>query len=133
MVSEYLLLYVDDIMLTASSSAVLQHIVTRLHNEFAMKDLGPVHFFLGIQVKRSTTGFFLSQEQYADDILDRASMSDCKHATTPVDTKAKLPSDAGAPVADPTFYRSIVGALQYLTIDAARPHLCRPASVPTHA
>jgi len=58
----YLLLYVDDIVLTASSSAVLQHIVTRLRDEFAMKDLGPVHFFLGIQVKHSTAGFFLSQE-----------------------------------------------------------------------
>ena len=117
----YLLLYVDDIVLTTSSPAVLQHIVTRLRNEFAMKDLGPVHFFLGIQVKRSTAGFFLSQEQYADDILDRAGISDCKPATTPVDTKAKLPSDAGAPVADPTFYRSIVGALQYLTL--TRPDL----------
>jgi hypothetical protein len=86
-----------------------------------MKDLGPVHFFLGIQVQRTADGFFLSQEQYADDVLHRAGMTDCKPASTPVDTKAKLSSSAGQPVTDPTFYRSIVGALQYLTL--TRPDL----------
>ncbi|CAN6343044.1 unnamed protein product [Urochloa humidicola] len=86
-----------------------------------MKDLNPVHFFLGIQVHRSTTRFFLSQEQYADEILDRAGMSACKPAATSVDTKAKLPSDAGKPIDDPTFYHSIVGALQFVTM--TRPDL----------
>ncbi|XP_039789917.1 uncharacterized mitochondrial protein AtMg00810-like [Panicum virgatum] len=86
-----------------------------------MKDLGPVHFFLGIRVQRTASGFFLSQEQYTDDVLDRAGMSDCKLASTPVNTKAKLSSSEGQPVADPSFYRSIVGALQYLTL--TRPDL----------
>lgn len=57
-----------------------------------MKDLGPVHFFLGIQVRRSADVFVLSQEQYAVDVLDRAGMMDCKPASTPVDTKSKLSS-----------------------------------------
>ena len=86
-----------------------------------MKDLGPLHFFLGIHVRCTETGFFLSQAQYADSVLDRAGMSDGKPASTPVDTKSKLPSSAGNPLVDPTFYRSIVGALQYLTL--TRPDL----------
>jgi len=56
----YLLLYVDDIVLAASSTELLHQIIDQLRLEFAMKDLGPVHFFLGIQVQRTTTGFFLS-------------------------------------------------------------------------
>ena len=79
-----------------------------------MKDLGPLQHFLGIAVTRSSFGMMLSQRQYALDLLERAGMTACKPCTTPVDTKAKLSSD-GPPVADPTLYRSLVGALQYLT------------------
>ncbi|WVZ97783.1 LOW QUALITY PROTEIN: hypothetical protein U9M48_043295 [Paspalum notatum var. saurae] len=61
----YLLLYVDDIILTASSSALLQHVTALLHSKFAMTDLGALHHFLGISVTRSSDGLFLSQRQYA--------------------------------------------------------------------
>ncbi|GKF31608.1 ribonuclease H-like domain-containing protein, partial [Tanacetum coccineum] len=77
--------YVDDIVLTASSAALLQRIITLLHSEFAMTDLGSLNYFLGISAQRSTS-----------------------------DTESKLGSD-GDPVSDPTLYRSLVGALQYLT------------------
>jgi hypothetical protein len=65
----WLLLYVDDIVLTASTTSLLQAVIQQLHEEFAMKDLGPLHYFLGIQVQRTADGFLLHQEQYADDIL----------------------------------------------------------------
>jgi hypothetical protein len=65
----WLLLYVHDIVLTASTTSRLQAVIQQLHKEFAMKDLGPLHYILGIQVQRTTDGFFLHQEQYADDIL----------------------------------------------------------------
>lgn len=117
----YLLLYVDDIVLTASSSGLLQQIQHQLLAEFSTKDLGPLHYFLGIQVTRDSTGFFLSQHKYAVELLDRANMSQCKPVSTPVDTRSKLSGDAGPPVADPSDYRSIVGALQYLTM--TRPDL----------
>ncbi|XP_073355215.1 uncharacterized protein [Aegilops tauschii subsp. strangulata] len=117
----FLLLYVDDIILTASSVALLHRIVSKLTGEFAMKDLGELHYFLGIRVTRSPSGFFLSQQQYADDILERGGMDTCKLVATPVDTKAKLPAADGPPVDDPTAYRSLAGALQYLTI--TRPEL----------
>ena len=53
----HLLLYVDDIILIASSTRLLHHIINQLRTEFAMKGLGPVHFFLSIQVRRTTAGF----------------------------------------------------------------------------
>jgi hypothetical protein len=79
----YLLLYVDDIVLTGSSSGLLQHVVDCLRAEFAVKDMGDLRFFLGIDVKRTADSFFLSQECYAEDILDRAGMTTCKPVSTP--------------------------------------------------
>ena len=55
----YLLLYIDDIILTASAPDLLQRLTARLHDEFALKGLGPLHYFLGIEVVRRTDGFFL--------------------------------------------------------------------------
>ena len=112
----YLLLYVDDMVLSASSDALLQDIIAKLQAEFAVKDMGPLHFFLGVDVRRRGSDFFLSQTKYAEELLDRAGMMNCKPAATPIDTNAKLSSTAGAAVRDPSEYRSIAGALQYLTI-----------------
>jgi hypothetical protein len=117
----YLLLYVDDIVLTASSSTLLRRITERLSSEFAMTDLGALHHFLGISVTRSTNGLFLSQRQYAVELLQRAGMSECHPTSTPVDSKSKLSAEDGPPVADPSQYRSLAGALQYLTL--TRPDL----------
>ncbi|XP_051228809.1 uncharacterized mitochondrial protein AtMg00810-like [Lolium perenne] len=111
----YLLLYVDDIILTASSTDLLRQLTERLRAEFALKDLGPLHYFLGIEVVRRTDGFFLHQRKYAHELLDRAGMLNCKPAATPVDTKSKLSAT------NASSYRSIVGAMQYLTL--TRPEL----------
>ncbi|XP_012845859.1 PREDICTED: uncharacterized protein LOC105965858 [Erythranthe guttata] len=111
----YLLLYVDDIVLTASTPELLRSIIASLNQEFAMKDLGDLHYFLGISVTRSSNGLFLSQRKYADEILERAYMASCNPCLTSADTKSKLSSTTGPPVADPTLYRSLAGALQYLT------------------
>ncbi|KAJ0753494.1 putative RNA-directed DNA polymerase [Helianthus annuus] len=90
--------------------------------EFAMKDLGPLSHFLGIHVHRQGNHMFLSQQVYMKEIIDRAGMSSCKSAATPVDTKPKLGSHSGVDFEDPTLYRSLVGALQYLTF--TRPDIC---------
>ena len=107
----YLLLYVDDIILTASTVALLQRLTARLRGEFALKDLGPLHYFLGIEVVRRPDGFFLHQQRYAHELLDRAGMLNFKPAPTPVDTKAKVSALEGSLTSDAAFYRSIVGAL----------------------
>lgn len=87
-----------------------------------MKDLGSLHYFLGISVTRTSCGMFLSQHKYAAEILARANMTTCNPCLTPCDTKSKLSADSGPPVPDPTSYRSLVGALQYLTF--TRPDIC---------
>ena len=112
----YLLLYVDDIILTASSHHLLQHIIGSLQQEFAMTDLGNLHYFLGVSAERSPTGLFLSQAKYAAEILVKANMSSCNPCQTPLEVHSKLSSQDGPPVADPTLYRSLAGALQYLTL-----------------
>jgi hypothetical protein len=111
----YLLLYVNDIILTASSVELLHCTISTLQREFAMNDLGPLHHFLGITVERRPVGLFLHQRTYTLDILKRAVMADCKPCTTPVDLQAKLAGDSGPPVEDASQFQSIVGALQYLT------------------
>jgi hypothetical protein len=65
------LLYVDDMILSGSSSRLLQHIVNKLKLAFGIKDTGPLRFFLGIDVQRDDAGFFLSQEKYAKEVLDQ--------------------------------------------------------------
>jgi hypothetical protein len=117
----YLLLYVDDIVLTASSPQLLQRIISSLQQGFAMKDLGQLLHFLGVTIEHRQTGLLLNQRQYALDILERAGMTDCKPYSTPVDTQAKLSATLGDPVVDPTAYRSLAGALHYLTF--TRPDL----------
>ena len=110
----FLVLYVDDILLIGNDIPLLESVKSSLSKVFSMKDLGELHHFLGMQVQRTSCGLFLSQHQYMLDILDHAGMVDCKPCSTPVDINPKLSAD-GAPITDPTDFRSLVGALQYLT------------------
>jgi len=109
-----ILLYVDDIILTGSCTKALDLFVKSLSAHFHMKDLGDLHYFLGIQVTRTSAGLLLSQSKYATDLLHRAQMGACKSAATPLATKVTNVADT--PLSDVTGYRSIVGALQYLTL-----------------
>ncbi|GJV64960.1 ribonuclease H-like domain-containing protein [Tanacetum coccineum] len=102
----YLLLYVDDIILTSSSETLLQQIIASLHQEFSMIDLGPLNYFLGISVTRDSLGIFLSRHKYAAEILERAHMANCNPSRTPVNAESKLRDD-GDRVSNPTFYLSI--------------------------
>jgi hypothetical protein len=111
----YILLYVDAIILAASSDTLRGSIMAQLSSEFAMKDLGPLSYFLGISAIRHSEGLFLSQKKYAEEIIERADMSSCKPSSTPVYTKAKLSGSSGNPYHDPTECCSLAGALQYLT------------------
>lgn len=77
------LVYVDDILLTGSSSHILDQFL-RLHQKFVIRDLGDVYFFLGIQITRSSHSFLLSQATYANDLLTRLSLIHLKSAPTPM-------------------------------------------------
>lgn len=93
----YLLLYVNDIILTSSSLLFLRHIISALSREFAMTDQGPLSYFLGIYATRSLTGLFLSQQKYEIDILEGANLLNYNLCKTPVDTDSKLEA-SGPPV-----------------------------------
>ncbi|GAU51637.1 hypothetical protein TSUD_241870 [Trifolium subterraneum] len=110
----YLLLYVDDIILTASTDDLRYSIMASLSSKFAMKDLGSLNYFLGISSTRHDGGLFLSQQKYAAEIIDRAGMSTCKPTQTPVNTKPKVNTKTDS-YEDPKQYGSLAGALQYLT------------------
>ncbi|GKB74703.1 ribonuclease H-like domain-containing protein [Tanacetum coccineum] len=85
-----------------------------LHGEFAMTDLGSLNYFLGISAQQSSACLILSQSTYAEEILERAHMQKCNLCRTLMDTESKLGA-GGDPVSDPTLYRILAGALQYLT------------------
>jgi histone deacetylase 1/2 len=89
-----------------------------LRKAFALKDLGDLHYFWGIEVKKLRDGITLTQEKYAMDLLTRVGMKDSKIAPTPLSSSEKLSAMEGDPLGpdDSTRYRSIVGALQYLTL-----------------
>jgi hypothetical protein len=103
----YLLVYVDDILLTGSNSAMLHRL---LSSEFKLRDLGDVHYFLGIEVQSIGMGLILRQHKYILDILTRAGMTSCKPVDTSV-SPSKLVIQPDHPFSDPTRFRQIVGAL----------------------
>jgi histone deacetylase 1/2 len=84
-----------------------------LEKDFAIKDLGELHYFLGIQVQRKNDELLMTQERYASEILQRVNMQLCKPVKTPLCTTEKLSITSGTRlgVEDSTRYRSIVGAL----------------------
>jgi hypothetical protein len=85
-VSMFLLVYVDDIIVTSSNSVVVEALLKDLKNNFALKDLGDLHYFLGIQVKKERDDIVLSQEKYATELVERAGMKNCKLVATPLST-----------------------------------------------
>ncbi|XP_066385230.1 uncharacterized protein [Miscanthus floridulus] len=110
--------YVDDIIVASSSQDATNALLQDLQQEFALKDLGDLHYFLGIEVKRKQGGLVLSQERYASDVLARSGMNKCKPVDTPLSSIEKLSVLDGVKLGpeDSTWYRSLVGALQYLTL-----------------
>ena len=114
----YLLVYVDDIILVSSSTRAADALVTALGTDFAVKDLGKLHYFLGLEVTHHDRGLSLTQKKYSLDLLRRAGMLKCKGTPTPMSSTDRLSAVDGQPLSsdDASEYRSVVGGLQYLTI-----------------
>ncbi|KAL5866165.1 hypothetical protein ACOSQ3_003679 [Xanthoceras sorbifolium] len=83
--------------------------------EFEMTDIGLMAYYLGIEVKQKEEGIFISQENYAKEILKKFKMDDCKLINTPVECGIKLSKHDKGESIDPTFFKSLVGSLRYLT------------------
>ncbi|XP_019170412.1 PREDICTED: uncharacterized protein LOC109165898 [Ipomoea nil] len=116
----FLLVYVDDIIMMGTDATLVTTLLGRLASTFKIRDLGSPRFFLGIETVPFDNGLLLSQRRYMTDLLGRSGMADCKPLTTPAAvTKSVIQTDELHD--NPTQYRRIVGALQYLTI--TRPDL----------
>jgi histone deacetylase 1/2 len=113
----FVLVYVDDMIVVSSSHEATNALLKDLEKEFALKDLGDLHYFLGIEVKRNSDGLILSHGKYAEDIIKRVGMHHSKPVNTPMSTVDKLSAN-GEKLGpeESTRYRSIVGAMQYLTL-----------------
>ena len=94
----FLLVYVDDIIVASSSQVVVSALLEDLKTDFALKDLGPLHYFLGIEVQNVDNGIHLSQRKYTSDVLSRVGMINCKPTTTPLSTSEKLSLHNGEPL-----------------------------------
>jgi histone deacetylase 1/2 len=113
----YVLIYVDDILVTGSSPNLIQDVISKLNSHFALKQLGPVDYFLGIEVHNLPTGaLLLNQAKYIHDLLCKAKMENCKPIGSPMMSSCKLSKVGSDTMPDPTLYRSTVGALQYATL-----------------
>jgi hypothetical protein len=112
-----LLLYVDNLFLTGEEKLIID-CKKKLAAEFETKDLGQMHYFLGLEVWQSPKKIFLNQGKYAVEILKRFDMLECKS----METKLKLPVDTSPELVDVTLYKQIIGSLMYLT--NTRPDIC---------
>lgn len=111
-----LLLYVDDIIVTVTQSSVITRFIRSLWKKFDMKDLGDLHYFLGMEASRSSTGLRLTQSKYALGLLSQIYLVGAKPCSTPVACCSKFSATDGDILPDATLYRRIVGSLQYLTL-----------------
>lgn len=111
----YILIYVDDILVTGSDSRLISQLIGRLNAEFALKDPVKIDYFLGIQAKHTSEGFHLSQTKYIGDLLSKSKMVHAKGISTPMTSGLKLRVSEGIPVDNVQLYRSTMGDLQYLT------------------
>lgn len=107
------IVYVDDILVTCPNASLCQLFIQKLSAIFLVKDLGPLHYFLGLEVQKTSEGIFLHQPKYLLDLLEKTNMEGSKPCCTPL-SSIKL-DYSGPLLSNPTEYRSIVGGLQYLT------------------
>ncbi|XP_074327310.1 uncharacterized protein LOC141665234 [Apium graveolens] len=107
--------YVDDILVTGSNLAKITALKQHLHAKFTIKDLGVLHYFLGIEVSYLAEGTVLSQTKYTKEIMQLIDADLSKKALTPLPLDIRLTADDGPLFENAELYRSIVGKLNFLT------------------
>lgn len=122
-----LIVYVDDIILTGNYKEELARLKSFLSEEFEIKDLGYLRYFLGMEIARSRHGIFVSQRKYVLDLLKETGMLGCKPASTPMDSNKKIDSEIDKTPVDRGRYQRLVGRLIYLS--HTRPDIGFPVSV----
>ena len=107
--------YVDDILITGNDQSVISHLKLHLHQMFSIKDLGKLHYFLGIEVGYLTNGIALTQQKFTKELLQCSKADTSKPTITPLPQNLKLYQDQGTLYSDPSYYRKMVGKLNFLT------------------
>ncbi|XP_019054092.1 PREDICTED: uncharacterized protein LOC109114990 [Nelumbo nucifera] len=108
--------YVDDILITGDDTEGISRLQQLLSESFKIKDLGPLTYFLGLEVSKNSQCYFVNQQKYAADLVKLENLSDSKIVDTPLELNLKLSKDDGSPLEDPTLYHQLVGSLIYLTM-----------------
>ena len=90
-----LLLYVDDIIIIGDDLSGIQELKDFLSQQFEMKDLGHLNYFLGLEIIHSTNGLYITQAKYTSDLLSRAGLTDSKTVDTPIELNAHLEPSGG--------------------------------------
>jgi hypothetical protein len=116
-----LLLYVDELFLTREEKLITKS-KKKFATEFEMKDIGLMHYFLGLEVWQSPERIFLNQRKYAVEIIKIFDILECKSINTPMEAKIKILVDTSSELIDTTLYRQIIGSLMYLM--NTRPNIC---------
>jgi hypothetical protein len=108
-----LIIYVDNLLITRGEELIVD-CKKGLASEFEMKDIGLMHYFLGMEVWQEDGKIFLGQGKYAVDILRRFQIKDCIPMSTPMVTNWKNISASESKLVDATRYRHLIGSLMYL-------------------
>ncbi|XP_019433125.1 PREDICTED: uncharacterized protein LOC109340021 [Lupinus angustifolius] len=114
-------LYVDDLLFTGNDETMFSDFKNSMMVDFDMTDLGKMKYFIDIEVVQTTTGIFIGQKKYAQEILERFHMENCNPVRTPIEPGLKLSSDLDGERVDITYFKQIVGSLMHLT--ATRPDI----------
>ena len=109
-------MYVDDIIVTGSCSAKVQQVIQDMQQTFALKDLGELSYFLGIEVSKIRNGIHLSQAKYIADVLAKHDLVNYSPVPTPMSTGQQIIKASGYEISNISQYRSIIRALQYVTL-----------------
>ncbi|CAN1261943.1 Uncharacterized mitochondrial protein AtMg00810, partial [Linum perenne] len=107
----YVLIYVDDIIVTGASKEAVQELIGSLAQRFQVKDLGALNYFLGIQVNRTSDSLHLTQSKYIMELLVKAGLAESNPVATPY-YQPKI--EDTSPFARPSDFRVLLGGLQYL-------------------
>ena len=106
------LVYVDDIILTSSSTTLIQQLTSRLNTAFSLKQLGHLDYFLGLEIKYlSDSVILMTQSKYIPDLLHKTNMAEAHSISFPMVSNCKLSKHGVDVFHDPSLCRSIVGAL----------------------
>ena len=111
-----LLLYVDDMIITGDDLSDIQELKDFLSQQFEMKDLGYLNYFLGLEITHSIDGLYITQDKYAFELLSQAGLTDSKTVDTPVELNAHLNPSVEKPLSNPSLYRRLVDSQVYLTV-----------------